>query len=99
MLNPMTFNDAFSLVKIQKQYVWTSGKGLKSSFVDLPSQHVEGLAPMSNSQESILGNPKLPASARLPYKKILYAQIQERRRICLCYFCKEKLREGTECYI
>lgn len=97
MLNPMTLNDAFDFVKKQKQYVLSSLKWLKFSFVDLPSQYVEAIVPMSNSWESILDLPKVPASARLSYKKISYAQMQDRRMKCLCYFYEEKWQQGHRC--
>lgn len=72
-------------------------KGLKSSFVDLPSQRVEGLVPKSNSRESILGLPKPLVPTRLSYKKISYARMHEKRRKYLCYFYEDKWQQGHRC--
>lgn len=41
MLNPLTFNDAFGLAKIQEQYVWSTWKPLKSSFMDFSQQSID----------------------------------------------------------
>lgn len=46
---------------------------------------------------SILGNPRLQPTSRMPYQKVTEAQMQRRRRKGLCYFCEEKWHQGYKC--
>lgn len=66
------------------------GKPWKSGFVDFAQQGSGSSGFKPNQTGSILGTPKTQSVAKLPYQKVTDAQMQERRRKDLCYFCEEK---------
>ncbi|KAF5451936.1 hypothetical protein F2P56_026990 [Juglans regia] len=73
---------------MQEQYVWATRRSWKGTSSDLGGHSAGG---------SILGIPKVLSNNKLPYQKVSEAQMQERRKKCLCYFCEDKWHQGHKC--
>ena len=87
MLNPKTLNEAFGLAKIQKKYVMSSKKFLKSSSQEVTKPSILGLRPEI----------RLDSKFKLPLQKLSLAQMEERRKKRLCFNCDEKFQPGHHC--
>ncbi|XP_041011286.1 uncharacterized protein LOC121255061 [Juglans microcarpa x Juglans regia] len=88
MLNPTTLNDAIGLAKIQEEYVWATRRSWKGTSSDFGGNSTGG---------SILGTPKVLSNNKLSYQKVSEAQMQERRKKGLYYFCEDKWHQGHKC--
>ncbi|XP_035549739.1 uncharacterized protein LOC118349426 [Juglans regia] len=97
MLKPSNLNDAFGLAKIQEQYVWSTKKSWKSNSFEGHQQLWNGNTNKSGPSNSILGAPKGQPISRMPYQRISEAQMQDRRKKGLCYFCEDKWHPGHKC--
>ncbi|XP_023873800.1 uncharacterized protein LOC111986409 [Quercus suber] len=87
MFNPKTLNEAFGLAKIQKEYVMSSKKFLKSSSLEV-------------TKPSILGpilDTRFDSKFKLPLQKLSPTQMKERRKRGLCFNCDEKFQPGHHC--
>ena len=88
MLVPKSFNEAFGLAKIQEEYLLSSRKGFRGGVID-------------NGKLSILGLPKFENNTdqklKLPLQRLTSAQMEERRKLGLCYKCDEKWQMGHRC--
>jgi len=80
MLVPKTLNEAFGLAKIQEEYLTNGRKGFRNL--------------MDIGKVLVLGTPKLEARVEsrtnVHLQRLTGAQIEERRRLGLCYNCDEK---------
>ena len=88
MLNPPTLIAAFGLAKIQEEYLL----GCKRSYKGTQDQ----------ARPSLLGVPRLAApvdnrTTKIPVKKIIAAQMEERKKKGLCYNCDDKWAPGHKC--
>lgn len=97
ILNPTTLNHAFGLAKIQEQYILSTRRSWRNGLTDFSQ-----LGPWSSVLKygkigSILETPKTPPIAKMPYQKVFEAQMQDRRKKGLCYFCDEKWHQGRRC--
>ncbi|XP_075665366.1 uncharacterized protein LOC142635031 [Castanea sativa] len=84
---PKSLNEAFGLAKIQEEYLMSSKKSFKNG--------------IDNGKPSILGLPKLEGRTnnkmKLPLQRLTSTQIEERRKLGLCYNCDEKWQMGHKC--
>ena len=80
MLMPKSLNEAFGLAKLQEEYLVSSRKSFKNR--------------IDNGKTSILGLPKLESridnKVKLPLQRLTSTQMEERRKLGLCYNCDEK---------
>ena len=87
MLNPSSFTAAFGLAKIQEEYLlgW-SYKGThdqaRPSLLGVPKPSLLGAALIENR------------TTKIPVKKIIAAQMEERKKKGLCYNCDDKWAPG-----
>ena len=79
ILNPPSLNANFGLAKIQEEYWMGCKKGARLL--------------QEQGQSSILGLPKfnspIKAKTRIPIKRILLAQMEQRKKKGLCYNCDD----------
>uniref|UniRef100_A0A7N2KR02 Uncharacterized protein n=1 Tax=Quercus lobata TaxID=97700 RepID=A0A7N2KR02_QUELO len=87
MQNPRTLSAAFGLAKIQEEYLLTCKK------VYRPFQEPS----KTNWQEYPTARHDSKAEAKVPVQKITSAQMEERRRKGLCYYCDEKWQPRHKC--
>ena len=80
MLNPTSLHQAFGLAKIQEEYWISTRRASFKTSMEVGSQ----------AKSSILGLPKPNPKARVAIQKISPAQMEERRKKGLCYYCEEK---------
>ena len=88
MFNPPNLGAAFELAKIQEEYLNASTKGTKSW----------GEAQVA--RPSIFGPPPTKTickPSKPPFQKGQAAQIEDRRRKGLCFYCDEKWVAGHKC--
>jgi hypothetical protein len=112
MLNPTTLNDAFGLAKIQEEYVMSTRRPFRNGFSPNPNFQQGsnffqgGQQPRAVSSGPVrpeignkgeLGFPKGGVKQNLPIQKISQAQMEERRRKGLCYYCDEKYNPSHRC--
>ena len=87
MLVPKTLNEAFGLAKIQDEYLLSYKKSFKGV--------------VDNGRPLILGLPKsegrVESRIKLPLQKLTSSQMEERRKLGLCYNCDEKWQSGHRC--
>ncbi|XP_075645372.1 uncharacterized protein LOC142616395 [Castanea sativa] len=87
MLVPKTLNEAFGLVKIQEEYLSNGRERLRNL--------------MDSGKGSVLGTPTLEARVesrtKVPLQRLTGAQMEERRKLGLCYNCDEKWQMGHKC--
>ena len=87
MLVPKTLNEAFGLAKIQEEYLTNGRKGFRNL--------------MGTGKVLVLGTPNLEARVesrtKVHLQRLTGAQIEERRRLGLCYYCDEKWQMGHKC--
>ena len=88
MLVPKSLNEAFWLAKIQDEYFLSSRKGFRGGVID-------------NGKPTILRLPKVKSKTdqklKLPLQRLTSAQMEERRKLGLCYNCDEKWQMGHRC--
>ena len=88
MFNPLNLNAAFGLAKIQEEYLNASKRGTKSQGeAQVPRPSILGPPPNKNDFK-----PSKP-----PFQKILVAQIEDRRKKGLCFYCEEKWFARHKC--
>ena len=87
MLNPSTLNEAFGLAKIQEEYVFYCKKSSRFQ--------------QETGKGSILGllknNVVIEAKSKIPIKRLTPAQMDEKRKMRLCYNCDEQWGVGHKC--
>ena len=87
MLVPKTLNEGFGLAKIQEEYLLSCKKGVKGV--------------VDNGRPSIMGLPKSEGKVepriKLPLQRLTSSQMEERRKLRLCYNCDEKWQSGHWC--
>ena len=80
MLMPKSLKEAFGLAKIQEEYLVSSRKSFRNV--------------IDNGKPSILSLPmvggKTNTKVRLPLQRLTSAQMEERRKLGLCYNSDEK---------
>ncbi|KAF5468876.1 hypothetical protein F2P56_012987 [Juglans regia] len=86
MLNPINLNAAFSLAKIQEEYLWASRKSWKYN----------GLSGGKIQQEKSVDS-TIVQRRHIPVKKVFSSQMDEKRRRGLCYHCDEKWNPTHKC--
>ncbi|KAK9984354.1 hypothetical protein SO802_033879 [Lithocarpus litseifolius] len=88
-LNPQNLSAAFGLAKIQEEYLGASRRNAN------PKPWNEGI------KNSILGPTPMikndPKGSKLLIQKISPAQMEERRKKGLCYYCEDKWQIGHKC--
>ena len=86
MLVPKTLNEAYGLAKIQ-EYLLSCKKGFRGV--------------VDNGRPSILGLPKFEGKVesriKLLLQRLTSSQMEERRKLGLCYNCDEKWQSGHRC--
>ena len=80
MLMPKSLNEAFGLAKIQEEYLMSSRKSFRNV--------------IDNGQPFVLGLPKVEGKrdtkVRLPLQRLTSTQMEERRKLGLCYNYDER---------
>ena len=84
MLNPKNINEAFSLAKIQEEYLMSSKKIQKPFSLELSKPSILGPRP----------DIKLDSKFKEPLQRLSPAQKEERRKKGLCFNCDEKFQLG-----
>ena len=87
MLSPTSLHQAFGLAKIQEEYWISTRRASFKTSMEVGSQ----------AKSSILGLPKPDPKARAAIQKISPAQMEERRKKGLCYYCEEKWNSSHRC--
>ena len=91
MQNPRSLDAAFGLAKIQEEYLQSCRKAYK------PVYEFNKNNWQSSSSAAVKADNKGDIRSRVPIQKVSSAQMEERRKKGLCYYCDTKWHRGHQC--
>ncbi|XP_062173762.1 uncharacterized protein LOC133879249 [Alnus glutinosa] len=100
MLNPDSLNTAFSLAKIQEEFMNSTRKPYKSARNSYGFSKQSECGNSSGSSPLLAGQTTSSNSVQpksLPTQRISRAQMRERREKGLCYYCDDKYSQSHVC--
>ena len=92
MLNPSSLTAAFGLAKIQEEYLLGCKRSYKGTH-DQARPSLFGVPKPSLLDAALIEN----KTTKIPVKKIIVAQMEERKKKELCYNCDDKWAPGHKC--
>ena len=92
MLNPPSLIAAFGLARIQEEYLLGCKRSYKGTY-DQARPSLLGVPRPSLLDAALIEN----KTTKIPVKKIIVAQMEERKKKELCYNCDDKWAPGHKC--